>query len=211
MTRPFAIVMSAAAMVAVTACARPPQLAPAPPRADMVVLVPDPENGRVGSATVTGTAGAVVELTRANDGTRIVQGQAPSAPASVPAADVQRIFGDALAARPVAPRQFLLYFESGSDTLTAESQALVPEIIGTVHGRPAPDVSVIGHTDTTGDAAANVQLGMRRAQLIRDLLVSSGLDAAQIEVASHGEADLLVATPDNTAEAKNRRVEVTVR
>jgi outer membrane protein OmpA-like peptidoglycan-associated protein len=129
----------------------------------------------------------------------------------VAADDVQRIFGDAIAARPPAPRRFLLSFETGSDTLTPDSQALVSEILEVVRTRPAPEVTVIGHTDTTGEAAANIQLGMRRATLIRDVLVSIGLDAAKIEVASHGEADLLVQTPDSTAEARNRRVEVTVR
>ena len=189
----------------------PPKVVPPPPRSDLVVLMPDPEDGRVGTATVTGATGAVVELTRASEGTRVVQGQAPTAPAAVPGDDVQRIFGAALAARPLAPRHFVLYFETGSDTLTPESRALVPEIIADVRARTAPDLTVIGHTDTTGDAAANIQLGLQRATLVRDLLVASGLDPAQVDVASHGEADLLVPTPDNTPEARNRRVEVTIR
>jgi outer membrane protein OmpA-like peptidoglycan-associated protein len=210
MTRPLVAIASALAALAAAGCA-PPQVAPTPPRSDVVVLLPDPEVGRVGSATVTGAGGAVVELTRESEGTRIVQGQAPSAPAPVRADDVQRIFGPAMEARPLAPRQFVLYFEVGSDTLTPESQALVPEILTVVRGRPAPDVTVIGHTDTTGDPAINVTLGLRRATLIRDVLITSGLDPAQVEVASHGEANLLVPTPDNTEEAKNRRVEVTVR
>ncbi len=192
------------------ACAKP-RVAPTPPHADLVVLLPDPENGHVGSASVGGAGGAVVELTQASEGTRIVQGQAPSAPAAIPAADVQRIFGAAMEARPLAPREFLLYFETGSDTLTAASKAQVADIIAAVRGRPAPDVTVIGHTDTTSDPVSNIQLGTRRATLIRDLLVQTGLDPAQVEVASHGEADLLVVTPDNTEEPKNRRVEVTIR
>jgi outer membrane protein OmpA-like peptidoglycan-associated protein len=192
-------------------CGPPPKIAPPPPRADLVVLVPDPEDGRVGAATITGTSGAVVELTRASEGTRIVQGQAPGAPAAIPPDTVQRIFGEAIAARPIAQKQFVLYFETGSETLTAESQALVPQIIADMRARPAPDLTVIGHTDTTGDAAANITLGLRRATLIRDLLVASGLDPAQVGIASHGEANLLVPTPDNTPEAKNRRVEVTIR
>jgi outer membrane protein OmpA-like peptidoglycan-associated protein len=194
------------------ACAKPaPQTAPAPPRADLVVLLPDPDDGRLGAATVTGAGGAAIDLARAGEGTRIVQGQPPSAPAAVPDADIQRIFGTAIAARPAAPQRFVLYFETGSDTLTTESQALVPQIIAEVRGRPVPDVTVIGHTDTTGEAAANIELGMRRATLIRDLLASGGLDPSQVELASHGEADLLVPTPDGTDEPKNRRVEVTVR
>lgn len=75
----------------------------------------------------------------------------------------------------------------------------------------APEVSVIGHTDTTGPAALNAALGLQRAMAIRDLLVEAGLAADLIDVVSHGEADLLVPTPDDTAEPRNRRVEVTVR
>jgi outer membrane protein OmpA-like peptidoglycan-associated protein len=70
---------------------------------------------------------------------------------------------------------------------------------------------VIGHTDTTGDTTSNAALGLRRATLIRDLLIQAGLDGTVIEVRSHGESDTVVPTPDNTAEARNRRVEVTIR
>jgi outer membrane protein OmpA-like peptidoglycan-associated protein len=193
------------------ACA--PKVAPAqppPPRADLIVLVADPDDGRVGSATVSTPQGSV-ELTTGQHATRVVTGQAPTAPSPRADEEIQRRFGDAMAARALAAREFLLYFEIGGDTLTPASQALVAEIVEFVRLRPAPDVSVIGHTDTTGEAEPNFELGMRRATLIRDLLVKSGLDPAQVDVASHGEADLLVPTPNNTEEAKNRRVEVTVR
>jgi outer membrane protein OmpA-like peptidoglycan-associated protein len=164
----------------------------------------------VGAATVTAGGGSV-DLATANQATRVATGGAPTPPAAIAADELQRIFGDAMSARPLQPRQFLLYFESGGDTLTAESQALLSEIVAFVRTRAVPDVSVIGHTDTTGEPDANFTLALRRATLIRDLLITSGLDPAQVDFASHGEADLLVATPDNTAEPKNRRVEVTVR
>jgi outer membrane protein OmpA-like peptidoglycan-associated protein len=75
----------------------------------------------------------------------------------------------------------------------------------------APDVSVIGHTDTTGADTANAALGLQRASVIRDQLLQTGLDPALVEVVSFGESDLLVPTADNVAEARNRRVEVIVR
>ena len=204
-----ALLCAAIALLAIAGACKP-KVAPAPPRADVVVLVPDPEDGRLGAATVS-TAQGSVDLTAANEATRVVAGQAPAPPAPMPAAELQQRFGDAMAARPLPPRRVLLYFETGADTLTPESQALVPEIVEFVRARPAPDVTVIGHTDTTGEADDNIELGMRRAALIRDLLVKNGLDPSQVDATSHGEADLLVATPDDTAEAKNRRVEVTVR
>jgi outer membrane protein OmpA-like peptidoglycan-associated protein len=201
-----------AAIVAITAACAPKVVPPPapPPLADVVVLVPDPDDARAGAVTVTTPQGSV-ELAAANESTRVASGQAPSAPAPMADDEIQRRFGGAMSARPLPPREFLLYFESGGDTLTAESLALVTDIVEAVRQRPAPDVSVIGHTDTTGEAAANIALGLQRATLIRDLLVTSGLDPSRVDVASHGETNLLVPTPDDTAEAKNRRVEVTVR
>jgi outer membrane protein OmpA-like peptidoglycan-associated protein len=73
------------------------------------------------------------------------------------------------------------------------------------------EVTVIGHTDTTGSRASNYQLGLERAQAVRALLLEAGLDDSLIEVSSHGEADLLHSTPDNTSEPRNRRVEITIR
>lgn len=203
------VMLLAAASVGLAGCASRPA-APANPRADVIVLLPDPEDERVGEATVA-ASGKSVTLAEARAATRVAQGRAPTAPATMSSDDVERLFGEALAARPLPPRQFLLYFRTGSDTLTPEAETLVKEIVEVVRSRPAPDVTVIGHTDTTGEPGSNYELGLRRAALIRDLLVASGLDPAQIDATSHGEAVLLVRTGDDAPEPRNRRVEVTIR
>lgn len=177
---------------------------------DVVVLVADPEEGGVGSASVQGQ-GAEVLLTEDRSSTRIRSGQSPAVPVLVSDAEIQRRFGGAMAARPPQPRHFILYFETAREQLTVESAAGLQEIVDVVRTRPSPDVSVTGHTDTTDTAQANLALGLRRASMVRDRLLDAGLLAALIEIASHGEADLLVPTADNVPEARNRRVEVTVR
>ena len=126
-------------------------------------------------------------------------------------ADVKRLFGGALAALPPAPRHFILHFGFESDTLTAESIALLPEILRAVKALSVPEVVVVGHTDTMGDLRANLALGLKRAISVRSILVEAGFAPSTIEVTSHGEADLLVKTPNNTPEPRNRRVEITVR
>jgi len=203
------------ALAFVVACAchsKPaPPPAPPPPIPDMVALLPDPETKTLGRAVVSSPRGGSVELTDERHTTRVGIGQNPVAPFTISEAAVQRLFGDALAAQPPAPRQFLLYFESGTNQLTPESDKRLPEILAFVKSRPAPDVTVVGHTDTTGTARANIELGRSRANMIRDRLVATGLDASLVSVASHGEADLLVPTPDETPEPLNRRVEVSVR
>lgn len=129
-------------------------------------------------------------------------------------ASEQRIkedFGAAMAASPEKPKPFYLYFEGGTATLTAESQADIPKIIAEIKRRPAADISIIGHTDTVGDDQTNAVLSLERAKSVAALFAEAMPDAGKVTVDSHGEKNLLVATPDNTDEPRNRRVEVTVR
>jgi len=204
--------LSALFAVAVAAgCGPTPRLQTAePPPRDLVVLAPEPESGAVGRLVVTTPAGAI-ELAQARESTTVSAGGAPGAVVVLAEAEIQRLFGPALAVQPPAAVRFNLYFQTGGDQLTPESRAMVADVIAGMRGRVAPDVTVIGHTDTTGDAGANTALGLSRATLIRDLLIQAGLDGAVVDVRSHGESDPVVATPDNTAEARNRRVEVTIR
>ncbi|MGE0362658.1 MAG: OmpA family protein [Vicinamibacterales bacterium] len=202
------LVLVSTLVLTAAACVRPRPAAPG--ARDVVAVAPDPESGDVGVVTVRTPVGEVT-LDAPYESTTVTPGQAPGAPAVLPADERRRLFGDVVASLPPPARRFLLYFDTGADTLTPASQALVAEILTTVTNRPAPDVSVIGHTDTTGTPASNADLGLRRAALIRDLLVGAGLDSRLVEVTSHGESNPVVATPDNTAEARNRRVEVTVR
>ena len=213
----------AAALIAVFSCgcycgARIVQLpagASAPgqstPAFDIVGLLPDPETGKIGRAIVSSPLGGSVELNKKGNATRVAMGSPPSGPFMLSAAQAEQLFGDALAARPPAPRHFLLYFEVGSNRLTPRSEQLLAQILVFVTNRPVPDVTVTGHTDTTGTARDNIELGRSRATLIHDRLIAAGLDSSLVSMASHGEADPLVATADDTPEPRNRRVEVSVR
>jgi outer membrane protein OmpA-like peptidoglycan-associated protein len=181
---------------------------PAPPA--LIVLLPDPESGVTGRIRVANEFGAA-DMDAPRTATLVTADGAPGSVTPMSDADVQRLFGGALAALPPAPRHFILNFQFESDTLTAESSALVPEILNTVQRLQIPEVVVVGHTDTMGEARANRALGLRRAMSVRDILVHAGLAPSTIEVTTHGEADLLVKTPDDTPEPRNRRVDITVR
>lgn len=175
-----------------------------------IVLLPDAENGSVGRARVSNQAGSV-DLGAERDTTQVVGAQSPGPVSTLSEADVQRIFGQALAALPAPPRRFTLHFRFDSDDLTDEARALVPEVLRSVTARSVPDVVVVGHTDTAGTRASNFDLGLKRAIFVRNLLVEAGLNTSAIEVISLGETDLLLPTPDETPEPRNRRVEIAVR
>ncbi len=193
----------------VAGCASPPPPAapPAPP-ASYVALLEDAD-GTTGKVVMTTPAGQTV-LDKPFQAARFA---GPAGQTFVLDKEkLQADFGAALAASPKAPVTFRLNFETGGAKLTAESEADLKNILEEIASRPVPDLSVVGHTDTQGDDAANERLGLGRARQVAGLIGrGSKLDAASISVESHGEKNLLVPTPDNTAEPRNRRVEVTIR
>jgi outer membrane protein OmpA-like peptidoglycan-associated protein len=124
---------------------------------------------------------------------------------------VETRFGPALGAQPSEPKSFTLYFELGTEALTAESQQLVGQVLAEISRRPVPDVLVIGHTDTVGSDATNDALGQRRADAMRDSLIGMGVKAEDVRAISRGKRELAVSTADNVAEPRNRRVVIEVR
>ena len=175
----------------------------------LIVLLPD-SDGSVGRANVSNRSGSA-DLDAARAATQATANRRPSRVSTLSDQDVNRIFGDALSALPAAAQHYVLYFRFESDELTDESRALVLDIQKAVKERPMPDIVAVGHTDTMGTPRANFELGLKRATSVRNLLTQAGLDASTIDVTSLGEADLLIKTPDETPEPRNRRVEVTLR
>ncbi|PPR23218.1 MAG: Outer membrane protein, partial [Alphaproteobacteria bacterium MarineAlpha10_Bin3] len=71
-----------------------------------------------------------------------------------------------------------------------------------------PRITVFGHADSSGAAAHNLTLSLRRADVVRRALIRGGVPRGQVAVAASGETRLRIATPDNTRDARNRRVEI---
>jgi outer membrane protein OmpA-like peptidoglycan-associated protein len=131
--------------------------------------------------------------------------------ASSSAAQVNAAFGGALAARPLPPAQFTLFFVEGKDEFTEESKRAFDNVFAEIAKRPVPDVLVIGHTDTVGTESFNDALSRQRAEVVRKALVARGIATENIVVVGRGKRELVVATADGVAEARNRRVEILVR
>ena len=178
---------------------------PTPP-SSYVVLVPDPD-GAVGKVEVT-TASGVTSLTQAQDAAWL-DGTGKAFKAS--GAQVKGDFDQAIVHLPLLPEQFRLFFDLGSANLTKDSTTELPKVIDAMKQRQAPDVSVVGHTDTVGSTKYNRELGLKRANSVADKIRAEGLKDVEVSVQSEGEDKLLVPTKDGIAEPMNRRVEITVR
>jgi outer membrane protein OmpA-like peptidoglycan-associated protein len=178
---------------------------------DETVVVLPSADGHVGMVVVE-RGGERVVLNQAYATSRIVDGGKPvlqAAEASRAAAPDQ--FAAVLGALPERPESFLVYFNEGTDELTAESRVEFGNILAALRERSAPDVVVIGHTDRLAADDYNDRLSLMRAERVRDELVKLGIPAGRVRIAGRGEREPLVPTADGVAEPRNRRVEINVR
>jgi outer membrane protein OmpA-like peptidoglycan-associated protein len=180
---------------------------------DLIVLLPDPD-GKGGVITVTTKGGSQI-LDKPGYAIEVEDlNKPPIAPQPVKEKEITDVFGPALSAQPDPVSRFILfilYFEHDATKLTHESKDSLLEVLRTIKTRKPNEVYVVGHTDLVGKEAYNIGLSSRRANYVRDLLVSSAIKPNSLFVTFYGKARPLVPTKDEVPEPRNRRVEVIVR
>ena len=180
---------------------------------DLVVLLPDPD-GKVGAIRVTTNGGSQI-LDKPGYAIEVEDlNKPPIVPQRLNESEIKDVFGPTLSAQADSAGRFIsftLYFEHDSAKMTQESKNLLPEVLKTIKNRKSTEVYVMGHTDLVGTDAYNIQLSSRRANYVRDLLVSRGIKPSSLFVSYYGKARPLVPTNDGVPEPNNRRVEVIVR
>lgn len=186
-------------------CATPP---PAPQPKTLVVLVPGAD-GKVGAVSVKSAQGETVIDSAYESAT--TAGNAAPVVGSSSAAQVQQIFGDSARALPLLPVSYTLNFLEGRDEYTPESRQTIETVLRELARRPAAEIAVIGHTDRVGALEYNDKLSLQRAERVRADFLKRGVAERSISVAGRGEREPLVATADEVAEARNRRVEINIR
>lgn len=203
MSPPFVIFRRACArlwpVLLFVGCATPP--------ASYVMLIESPD-GSTGQVVVSDARGSRV-LNRAKQAT----GLDGSSAATVEISDEQarRDFSGAMVAQPPLPETFHVYFESRAARMTQDSLRRMDQLVEKLRSWPAPELLIVGHTDTVASRAFNERLGMERARAVVAALVAKGVAPLSMTVESRGERELLVATPDEVDEPRNRRVVVSVR
>lgn len=75
---------------------------------------------------------------------------------------------------------------------------------------PQVKLTVMGHTDATGDAAVNKTLSQNRAQAVVDYLIFKGVDPAQLRAIGYGQEKPIADNQTDEGKFKNRRIEFEV-
>lgn len=101
-----------------------------------------------------------------------------------------------------------IYFDVNKDILKSESYGTTSDIAKVLKENPTVNIKIIGHTDSDGNDAQNLDLSKRRAASVKNTLVTQfGIDGNRIQTDGKGETEPMVPNTTSENKAKNRRVE----
>jgi OOP family OmpA-OmpF porin len=185
-------------------CATPP---PKTKYSEKVILLPN-KDGRM-SAVIVKRASGEYQIATPYHSIELVAGQ--DREKDYEPEDVGKRYGEVLEAQPARPFTYTLYFVTAMTQLAPQSAASLNDVKQKIKSFPAAQVTVIGHTDRVGNDTDNDVLSLKRAVVVRDMLVQIGIPREAVEVVGRGEREPLVQTADGVAEDRNRRVEIKLR
>ena len=173
-----------------------------------VILLPD-EDGHVGEAIIEAdgkstpiTSSAQTASTDGGNVSLFVSSQK----------SIDKNFGTQLKIHPEPPVSFLVHFASGADTPLENDDDYIPAIAAAFNARKNPSVTVIGHTDKTGDKELNDAISRRRAERVAEKLLKAGIPSQYMDIQNFGYGIPLFPYRNGIlSEPRNRRVEIFIR
>lgn len=100
------------------------------------------------------------------------------------------------------------FFDFDKATLKPEGRQVLDQVAEQASGMSLETLIAVGYTDSTGPAAYNQKLSVRRADSVKDYLVSKGVPADRIYTEGKGESDPIATNATREGRAQNRRVEI---
>ena len=98
-------------------------------------------------------------------------------------------------------------FDFDMDALRPDAIAVLDRVVDGLKQNPGARVRIEGHASFEGTSEYNLTLGERRAQRVREYLVSRGISAATLSTLSKGEESPKYDNSKEEGRALNRRAE----
>ena len=107
--------------------------------------------------------------------------------------------------------QSIINFPTGGSEVPPAAMTLLQNAATQIKQLPAGTaLEISGHTDNTGDAAANVKLSQERADAVRNALIQAGVDPAKLVAKGYGSANPIASNELLEGRFRNRRIEYRV-
>lgn len=102
-------------------------------------------------------------------------------------------------------------FATDSAEIASSFYAPLNNLAGSFRQYNQNSIEIVGHTDSTGAHAYNMDLSQRRAQSVASYLAAQGVDSARLSTRGMGPDQPVASNATADGRAQNRRVEVTLR
>ena len=100
------------------------------------------------------------------------------------------------------------FFDFDKYALKPEGKAKLDDLIGKMAGMNLEVIIAVGHTDSIGTEQYNMGLSIRRANAVKEYLVSKGVEKNRVYTEGKGELQPIASNKTAEGRAKNRRVEI---
>jgi outer membrane protein OmpA-like peptidoglycan-associated protein len=101
-----------------------------------------------------------------------------------------------------------LRFETGKATLDESSALTLDSTLNILREKDYPAISIVGHTDNTGNEQANKELSQKRAKAVYDYFVSKGYPSLRLRYSGEGSRQPVSFNDTEEGRRMNRRVEI---
>lgn len=110
--------------------------------------------------------------------------------------------------RPVVVSRTGVFFETGGTELSPDARRQLDIVANQLRAHPEQETVILGHADSRGDDAKNLELSKKRAEVVRGYLASRGVPAQGVRVMGLGAQHPAASNETPTGRASNRRVEI---
>lgn len=110
--------------------------------------------------------------------------------------------------KPIKPVVVILnniFFDYGKYELKKESYVELSVLLGYLTQSPKMKIEIQGHTDNTGSEESNLTLSQRRAESVRQYLLSNGVAQGRVTAVGYGESQPIGSNDTEAGRAQNRR------
>ncbi|TAM88102.1 MAG: OmpA family protein [Candidimonas sp.] len=130
------------------------------------------------------------------DGVPVAQA-APQAPVQAPTATKVVLNADT-------------FFDFDKSVIKPEGRHILDQVADKVNAMNVETIIATGYTDSIGSVAYNLKLSQRRANAVKNYLVSRGVDANHIYAEGKGKSNPIASNKTREGRAHNRRVEIEI-
>jgi outer membrane protein OmpA-like peptidoglycan-associated protein len=103
-----------------------------------------------------------------------------------------------------------VFYKTGSADLSDLSAYELDNVVGLLNQYPSLKVELGGHTDNVGAEDSNLELSQKRADNVREYLLSKGIDAGRISAKGYGQNLPVESNDTDEGKQKNRRTELRI-